>query len=56
MKKFFALMTIAGMLFFVGCGPAKQEPAEEIETTEEVVTETEEVVEETEEKAEEVIN
>lgn len=49
-------MTVAGMLFFFGCGPAKQEPAEEVETVEEVVVENEDAVEETEETAEEVIN
>lgn len=49
-------MTVAGMLFFFGCGPAQQEAAEEVESTEEVVTEVEEVVEEVETEGEEVTN
>ena len=56
MKKIFALLTIAGMLFFFGCGPAQQEATEEVEAVEEVVEEVEEIVEEVEEEAEEVID
>jgi outer membrane lipoprotein-sorting protein len=60
MKKLFALLTIAGMLFFFGCGQAQQEAAEEVEATEEVVEEAvedvEEVVEEDVAEAEEVID
>lgn len=61
MKKIFALMTIAGMLFFFGCGSATQETAaEEIETVEEVVQEGveegEEIADEAVEGVEEVID
>ena len=53
MKKIFALLTVAGMLFFFGCNSAtQQEAAEEVEQTEEVV---EEAVEETEEAVEETV-
>ena len=61
MKKFFALLTIAGMFFFFGCGSANQEAAaEEVEAVEQVVEEgvedAEEVVEDAEAEAEEVID
>ncbi|HSV89083.1 MAG TPA: hypothetical protein VLH61_10615 [Bacteroidales bacterium] len=44
MKKIFALLTIAGMVFFFACAPAQQpEEAEEPEAVEEVVPMEEEV-------------
>jgi|GEM_PF-1812049 len=60
MKKIFALLTIAGMLFFFGCGSANQETAaEEVEAVEEVVQEgveeVEEIADEAVEDVEEVI-
>jgi hypothetical protein len=61
MKKFFALLTIAGMFFFFGCGSASQEAAaEEVEVIEQVaeegLEEVEEVAEDAAAEAEEVID
>ena len=60
MKKIFAVLTIAGMFFFFGCGSAQKESAEQVEAVEEVVEEAAEEVEddvdEVEDQVEEVLD
>ncbi|MDX9940895.1 MAG: hypothetical protein RBS53_01605 [Bacteroidales bacterium] len=60
MKKLFALLTVAGMLFLFGCNSAtQQEATEEVDQVEAVVEEgieeVEEVVEEVESAVEEIV-